>query len=232
MADVPAAQGAFLRYLLGLVFLIPMIRPILAAHLTRRQLKLFEGRGVVHTIAVILWFYAMARIPIADVTAMNYLSPVYVTLGAALLLKEALPPRLATRQEAARPDATVICYAGDGGILMTGNELATAMRHNLAIVLIIANNSMYGTIRMHQERDYPGRMTATQLTNPDFVDWAKSFGALGERVETTAQFAPAFERALAAEGPAVIELIVSEELLSSNMTLTQMRERVAAANAD
>ncbi|MEN8840187.1 MAG: DMT family transporter, partial [Octadecabacter sp.] len=88
-SDVPAAQGAFLRYLLGLVFLIPMIRPIMAAHLTKRQLKLFAGRGVVHTIAVILWFYAMARIPIADVTAMNYLSPVYVTLGAALLLKEA-----------------------------------------------------------------------------------------------------------------------------------------------
>jgi len=71
--DVPAAQGAFVRYFLGLVFLIPMIRPILAAHLTRRQMKLFVGRGVVHTVAVILWFFAMARIPIADVTAMNYL---------------------------------------------------------------------------------------------------------------------------------------------------------------
>lgn len=91
--DVPAAQGAFLRYLLGLVFLIPMIRPILAAHLTSRQIKLFAARGVVHTVAVILWFFAMARIPIADVTAMNYLSPVYVTLGAALFLKEPLPPR-------------------------------------------------------------------------------------------------------------------------------------------
>lgn len=138
----------------------------------------------------------------------------------------------AVAAKVARPDATVICYAGDGGILMTGNELATAMRHNLDIVLIIANNSMYGTIRMHQERDYPGRTTATHLTNPDFVDWAKSFGASGERVETTDQFAPAFERALAADGPAVIELIVSEELLSSNMTLTQLRERVAAANAE
>ena len=138
----------------------------------------------------------------------------------------------AVAAKVARPAATVICYAGDGGILMTGNELATAVRHNLAIVLIIANNSMYGTIRMHQEREYPGRTPATQLTNPDFVDWAKSFGASAERVETTAQFAPAFERALAAGGPAVIELVVSAELLSSNMTLTQMRERVAAANAD
>jgi acetolactate synthase-1/2/3 large subunit len=141
----------------------------------------------------------------------------------------------AVAAKVARPDATVICYAGDGGILMTGNELATAMHHNLGIILIIANNSLYGTIRMHQEREYPGRNTAIRLTNPDFAAWAKSFGASGERVETTEQFAPAFARALAtaaAGGPAVIELIVSEELLSSNMTLTQMRERATAVNAD
>jgi len=86
--DVPAAQAAFLRYVLGLVFLIPMIKPILAARLTKRQVKLFGWRGLVHTIAVILWFYAMARIPIAEVTAMNYLSPVYVAIGAALFLGE------------------------------------------------------------------------------------------------------------------------------------------------
>lgn len=138
----------------------------------------------------------------------------------------------AVAAKAARPDATVICYVGDGGTLMTGNELATALRHNLAIIMIIANNSMYGTIRMHQERNYPGRITATHLTNPDFVAWARAFGVQGERVETTEQFAPAFERALAAGGPAVIELIVAEELLSSNFTLTELRERVAAANAD
>jgi drug/metabolite transporter (DMT)-like permease len=92
-SDVPAAQAAFLRYVLGLVFLLPMIKPILAAHLTRRQKKLFWARGFVHTLAVILWFFAMARIPIAEVTAMNYLSPVYVSLGAALFLGELLPPR-------------------------------------------------------------------------------------------------------------------------------------------
>ena len=91
--DLPAAQSAFLRYVLGFVFLIPMTKPILAAHLTGRQIKLFAVRGVVHTIAVILWFFAMVRIPIADVTAMNYLSPVYVTIGAALFLGEKLPPR-------------------------------------------------------------------------------------------------------------------------------------------
>lgn len=92
-SDVPAAQAAFLRYILGLVFLLPMIRPILAAHLTSRQKKLFWVRGLMHTIAVTLWFFAMARIPIAEVTAMNYLSPVYVSIGAALFLGEKLPPR-------------------------------------------------------------------------------------------------------------------------------------------
>ena len=92
-SDLPAAQGAFLRYILGLVFLIPMIRPILAARLTRTQLIWFGWRGVAHTLAVICWFFAMSRIPLAEVTAMNYLSPIYVTIGAAVLLGERLPPR-------------------------------------------------------------------------------------------------------------------------------------------
>ncbi len=91
--DVPPAQAAFLRYLLGLVFIIPMIRPILRARLDLRQVKLFGIRGVVHTVAVMLWFFAMTDITIAEVTAMNYLSPVYVTLGAALFLGERLAAR-------------------------------------------------------------------------------------------------------------------------------------------
>lgn len=92
-SGVPAAQAAFLRYALGAVFLLPMIRPIMNAKLTQRQLRLFGIRGVVHTLAVILWFFAMARISIAEVTAMNYLTPVYVSVGAALFLGEKLPPR-------------------------------------------------------------------------------------------------------------------------------------------
>ncbi len=115
---VPAAQAAFLRYALGLVFLIPMIRPILAAHLTRRQVRLFATRGLVHTLAVIAWFFAMARIPLADVTAMNYLSPVYVTLGAALFLGEALPPR--------RLAAVAIALVGAAVILRPGIEAVEA----------------------------------------------------------------------------------------------------------
>ena len=109
---VPPAQAAFLRYALGAVFLVPMIRPILAAHLTRRQVKLFALRGVVHTLAVILWFYAMTQIPIAEVTAMNYLSPVYVTIGAALFLGEALPPRRLAAVGVALIGAVIILRPG------------------------------------------------------------------------------------------------------------------------
>jgi len=134
---VPAAQGAFLRYLLGLVFLIPMIRPILAAQLSARQFKLFAGRGVVHTIAVILWFFAMARIPIADVTAMNYLSPVYVTLGAALILKEALPPRRMIAVVMALIGALIILRPGfreidTGHIAMLGTAVMFAVGYLIA----------------------------------------------------------------------------------------------------
>lgn len=109
---IPAAEAAFLRYVLGLVFLVPMIRPILRARLTRRQLALFGARGVAHTGAVILWFFAMARIPIAEVTAMNYLSPVYVTIGAALFMGERLPPRRLVAVAVALIGALIILRPG------------------------------------------------------------------------------------------------------------------------
>jgi len=135
-----------------------------------------------------------------------------------------MPAALAAKAE--KSELPVICYAGDGGILMTGNELATAVQNDLPIVVIIANNSMFGTIRMHEEREYPGREIATQLKNPNFVAWAESFGALGERVTKTDEFRPAVERALAASCPVVIELILDQELISSNITLTQLRAQV------
>ena len=138
-----------------------------------------------------------------------------------------MPAALAAK--AARPDLPVICYAGDGGILMTGNELATAVQNDLSIVLMIANNGMFGTIRMHEEREYPGREIATELRNPDFVAWAEAFGAQGERVTKTEEFRPAVERALAAGRPAVIEIMVDQELISSNITLTALRERARQA---
>lgn len=90
---IPAAEAAFLRYILGIVFLLPMIRPILNARLSKRQLGLFSLRGLVHTLGVVCWFFAMSQIPLAEVTAMGYLTPVYVTIGAALFLGETLAVR-------------------------------------------------------------------------------------------------------------------------------------------
>ena len=110
--ELPAAQSAFLRYLLGLVFLIPMIRPILRARLTLPDLKLFTLRGAAHTLAVTGWFFAMARLPIAEVTAMNYMSPVYVTLGAALFLGETLALRRILAVLAALVGAMIILRPG------------------------------------------------------------------------------------------------------------------------
>ncbi|NSY38579.1 EamA family transporter [Leisingera sp. ANG59] len=109
---IPPAESAFLRYLLGLVFLIPMAGALRNAHLTPRLWALFAGRGVVHTAGVILWFYAMTQIPLAEVTAMNYLSPVYVTLGAALFLGEKLAFRRITAIAVALIGAMIILRPG------------------------------------------------------------------------------------------------------------------------
>lgn len=109
---VPPAEAAFLRYALGLVFLIPMLRPLIKANLQRRQIILFGWRGAVHSIGVILWFFAMTKIPIADVTAMNYLSPVYVTIGAVLFLGEKLAFRRILAIVAALVGALIILRPG------------------------------------------------------------------------------------------------------------------------
>lgn len=110
--EVPPAEAAFLRYVLGLVFLIPMLRPLIKANLQRRQIILFGWRGAVHSVGVILWFFAMTKIPIADVTAMNYLSPVYVTIGAALFLGEKLAFRRILAIVAALVGALIILRPG------------------------------------------------------------------------------------------------------------------------
>ncbi|MFC4276206.1 thiamine pyrophosphate-binding protein [Achromobacter aloeverae] len=103
-----------------------------------------------------------------------------------------------------RPDSVVVAFAGDGCFLMNGQEFATAVQYDAPIVVVVVDNGQYGTIRMHQERDYPGRVVATRLANPDFAAMAIAFGGHGERVDTTAQFAPAFERALASGKPAIL----------------------------
>jgi acetolactate synthase-1/2/3 large subunit len=125
----------------------------------------------------------------------------------------------------AHPERAVVNFQGDGCFLMTGQELATAMQYGLPIVTIIANNGLYGTIRMHQERDYPGRVIGTTLVNPDFAAYARSFGADGYTVEATADFAPAFAKALDSGKPSVIELRIDPEAISVRKTLTEVRER-------
>lgn len=122
------------------------------------------------------------------------------------------------------PERMVLAFAGDGCFLMNGQELATAVQYGLNIIFIVVNNNMLGTIRMHQERNFPGRVSGTTLVNPDFAAYARAFGAYGEVVERTEDFPAAFERALAARRPALIELRVDPEALTPNATLSGTRE--------
>jgi acetolactate synthase I/II/III large subunit len=132
-----------------------------------------------------------------------------------------LPAAVAAK--AVHPERIVVCFAGDGCFLMNGQELATALQYDLPIIVLVINNGMYGTIRMHQEREYPGRISGTDLANPDFAALARAYGAFGETVATTAEFAPAFERALGCGKPALLELKLDPEALTPRTTLSEFR---------
>ncbi len=121
------------------------------------------------------------------------------------------------------PRRTVVCFTGDGDFLMSGNELATAVMYEVPIVIIVVNNGMYGTIRMHQERQYPARVLGTHLVNPDFAAYARAFGAYGETVGTSAGVAAAFERAVRSGGPALLELRVDRNALTPSLTINALR---------
>ena len=121
------------------------------------------------------------------------------------------------------PDRQVICFVGDGGVLMTGNELATAAAHGAAPKIVIANNGSYGTIRLHQERDHPHRSVATDLANPDFAAWGRAFGALGLTVSEEGQVKEAVAAALAHQGPVVMDVKCSLEAISAYTTITKLR---------
>ncbi len=127
------------------------------------------------------------------------------------------------------PGTPVVCWSGDGCFLMSVHELATVAMYKLPVLFIVVNNGMYGTIRMHQERQYPGRVTATTLHNPDFVACARSFGLSATRVEHDAEFGPALDSALSSGRPTLIELLTDPEILSPNHSLSSLR--AAAANA-
>jgi acetolactate synthase-1/2/3 large subunit len=123
------------------------------------------------------------------------------------------------------PDRPVICVAGDGCFLMNGQEFATAVQYDLPIIVIVVDNGTYGTIRMHQEREYPGRVTATNLKNPDFAAYARAFGGFGATVEKTDQFAKAFADAKASGKPSIIHLKVETDAISPGNTLTAIRQK-------
>lgn len=122
------------------------------------------------------------------------------------------------------PERSVVVFAGDGDFMMHGQELATAVQYGLPIVVVLLDNAMYGTIRMHQECRYPGRVHGTLLRNPDFAALARAYGAHGERVETTAEFAPALQRALASGIPALLHCLLDPEAITPTATLSSLRE--------
>jgi acetolactate synthase-1/2/3 large subunit len=127
------------------------------------------------------------------------------------------------------PDRIVVGFVGDGGFLMTGQELATALGEGVGPIVLLFNNGMYGTIRMHQERRFPGRIIGTNLKNPDFVALARAYGAFGETVTRTEDFAPTFEDAVAANKAAVIELRMDPDMITTRTTLSAIRRQAQRA---
>ncbi len=149
-------------------------------------------------------------------TPKTYLGPTSGSMG------YGFPAAIAAALETRKP---AIAWVGDGCFQMTLNEMSTAMQHGAQVIAIVVNNGRYGTIRMHQERKYPGRPSGTDLANPDFAALARAYGALGETVKTDADFTPAFQRALASGKPAVIEIHQHPEALSASQTLTQIQNQ-------
>jgi len=125
--------------------------------------------------------------------------------------------------KALHPERMVIACSGDGCFLMNGQELATAAQYGLNVIFLVFNNGAYGTIRMHQEREYPSRVIGTDLKNPDFAAYARSFGCHGATVRTTAAFAAAFDEAVASGKPALIEIVTEQDQISPTATLSGIR---------
>jgi len=175
-----------------------------------------NGAGNYATWAHRYWPYGQARTQLAPTSgAMGYSVP----SGVAAKIID--------------PSRTVVTFAGDGEYMMNGQELATAVQYKAGVVIIVFNNQMFGTIRMHQEREYPGRVSGTTLHNPDFAAVARAFGGHGETVETTEEFAPALQRALAFTReqnlPAIIELRYDGNLITPGATLDTIRKQAVAA---
>lgn len=125
----------------------------------------------------------------------------------------------------AHPDRTVVTLAGDGDFMMTVQEFATCAHHGIPLIVVLVDNGMYGTIRMHQEREFPARESATALTNPDFAALARAHGGFGARVERAEDFAAAFAEAQQSGKPAILHLILDPEALSPTATISGLRDR-------
>jgi len=130
------------------------------------------------------------------------------------------------------PDRLVVGFCGDGGFMMTGHELATAMLEGTGPIILVFNNAMYGTIRMHQERRFPGRVVGTALKNPDFLALARAYGTFGASVTRTEEFAPAFEEAAAHRSAAIIELNMDPEIITTRTTLSEIRRQALGRQAE
>jgi acetolactate synthase-1/2/3 large subunit len=123
------------------------------------------------------------------------------------------------------PERAVVAVSGDGDFLMNGQEFATAVHHRLPLIALVCDNGIYGTIRMHQEREFPGRVSATDLTNPDFAAYARAFGGFGATVERTEDFAAAFREAAASGLPSILHMKISPEAITPTTTLSAIREK-------
>jgi acetolactate synthase-1/2/3 large subunit len=181
-----------------------------------RDTIITNGAGNYATWAHRFWRYGAKRTQLAPTSgAMGYAVPAGV---AAKIID---------------PERSVVTFAGDGEFMMTGQELATAVQYGAGVIFIVFNNGMFGTIRMHQEREYPGRVSGTQLHNPDFAALARAYGGQGDIVETTAGFAPALARAIAFTRdhklPALIELRYDGNLITPNATLETIRKNAQQA---
>jgi acetolactate synthase-1/2/3 large subunit len=125
-------------------------------------------------------------------------------------------------------DRPVVCVAGDGDFLMNGQELATAAQYGADLLVVLVDNSSYGTIRMHQEREYPARISATELKNPDFAALARAYGGWAETVEKTEDFGPALDQALKLKGLRLIHCKTDVEQISNQTTITKLRAKTRA----
>jgi acetolactate synthase-1/2/3 large subunit len=158
------------------------------------------------------WLSRYYRFDLAD----TYVGPTSGAMG------YGLPAAIGAK--IAHPDRVVVSFSGDGGFMMTMQEFDTAVRYNIPTLSIVVNNSMFGTIRSHQEREFPGRVVGTQLSNHNFAQMAENFGGHGERIEKNEDFIPALERALAAGKPALIEVLTDPAILSANQKKATQKE--------